>query len=278
MRSHGETMTLRASSTSIHAEPAARSSATSWVEDAASRWLKLRRRKQAGLPELREALGPGRRLTDRRVGRLAFDPAQFAIGDVRVPAGFDHSDRPWTVEADLADPTDVDFHLVGVSVEAAGTSFVVEALAEAGERTVRVESGDGHGLPIGPATFVVAAYRADGSRATSWRSVFVLPGNPLSLSLGPNGSRVIGTWSARGDFIEGSDRSEADIAILEVMAAELDPFAAASAIGAGKKKINWSPLMMTVLARACATSGLLNRSTKFCNPTHSLLRNRRQGE
>ncbi len=182
-------------------------------DDVTRRWLQRRRRQSAGLTDLRAMFGPDRRLTNRILRRLAVEPEQFAIADVRVPDGFVHSERPWAIEVDLVDPVASELHLVSVDVRSGAAGFVVEALAESGERTVRVEAGAAQGLPIGPATFDVSAYRVDGSRATFRRSVFVLPSNPLSLSLGPNGARVTGSWSARGDYVEGQDRFETDLAV-----------------------------------------------------------------
>jgi hypothetical protein len=178
---------------------------------AATAWLKTRRRKNVGIDELRTALG--RRARPALLGRLAVAPEQFGIGNVRVEQGFVHSDRPWQLAVDLVDPTDTDAHLVSVTVTSAIETFVVEAVSDPGARTVIVSGGDRQTLPIGPATFAVSAFRPDGSRATFQRSVFVLPSNPLSLSLGPNGARVTGTWSARGDFIEGQDRFQTDLAV-----------------------------------------------------------------
>jgi hypothetical protein len=179
--------------------------------EAAARWIKVRRRAGAGPAELREALG--RRARPALLRRLALEPNQFAVSDVRVPDGFVHSDRPWQLEVDLVDPLDSTFHLVTVMVHWGDEPFVVEAISEGGARTVSVQGGEAQTLPIGPAVFDVSAYRPDGSRAVFRRSVFVLPSNPLSLSLGPNGARVTGTWSARGDYIEGADRFETDIAV-----------------------------------------------------------------
>jgi len=182
-------------------------------EDATARWMQSRRRKGAGLEALQEAVGQGRRLSARARRRLALEPEQFAIADVRVPDGFVHSDRPWALEVDLVDPVESPLHLVTVDVTSTDSSFTVETLVGPGERTVRVEVDRTRALPIGPATFEVSAYRVDGSKAVFRRSVFVLPSNPLSLSLGPNGARVTGTWSARGDYIEGADRFETDLAV-----------------------------------------------------------------
>ncbi len=181
--------------------------------EVATSWLKVRRRKQAGISELRDSFGPRRRLSRSVERRLALEPHQFAVGDVRIIDGYVLSDRPWSVEVDLVDPADTALHLVSAEVTVRERSFVVEALSQPGERTVRVEMGGERGLPVGPAEIAVSAYRPDGSRALFRRTVFVLPSNPLSLSLGPNGARVTGTWSARGDYVEGQDRFQTDLAV-----------------------------------------------------------------
>lgn len=60
-------------------------------------------------------------------------------------------------------------------------------------------------LPVGPAEFLVALYRLDGAQASFRKTFYVLPSNPLSLSLSPAGATVTGTWSARGAYQSGSD-------------------------------------------------------------------------
>jgi|GEM_PF-3124179 len=92
--------------------------------------------------------------------------------------------------------------LISARVNWQGEPFVVQQRADSSERegALQLNFGEEQTLPVGQAEFEVTLYREDGAAATFRRSVFVLPANPLSLSLGPAGARVTGSWSARGDY------------------------------------------------------------------------------
>src|SRR5205809_690195 len=83
----------------------------------------------------------------------------------------------------------------------------IVALRKKGQLTCQaeIEFDAERTLPVGPAEFCIALYRADGAQASFRRTFFVLPSNPLSLSLSPAGAIVTGTWSARGAYVGSSD-------------------------------------------------------------------------
>lgn len=91
--------------------------------------------------------------------------------------------------------------LVSVRVDWIGEPFVVETLVsssdlEAGH--VDVHFDNRQTLPPGAATFRVSLWNGAGSESKYRISCAVLPSNPFSLGLSPNGDVVTGTWSARG--------------------------------------------------------------------------------
>ena len=92
--------------------------------------------------------------------------------------------------------------LASVTVLWAGQPFTVEkevTAEEAHQGVAVVEFDKQRTLPVGHAQFLVALYRTDGAQASFQKSFWVLPSNPLSLSLSPAGATVTGTWSARGE-------------------------------------------------------------------------------
>jgi hypothetical protein len=99
--------------------------------------------------------------------------------------------------------------LSSVSVSWAGNPFLMQQRVSTQTRdglvTVTVAFDERHSLPVGQAEFFVTLYREDGAAASFRRTIYVLPSNPLSLSLGPAGARVTGSWSARGDYLPASD-------------------------------------------------------------------------
>lgn len=104
--------------------------------------------------------------------------------------------------------------LVRVAVEWAGDTFANELLLE-GEDAARgyvdVPFGEDQTLPVGAASFEVTLYNALGARARFRTTCAVLPSNPFSLDLGPDGAFVTGTWSARG--VRHGDAYDTGIAV-----------------------------------------------------------------
>ena len=117
------------------------------------------------------------------------------------------SDTPFTLVVHHQNGGEAPVVLVSVAVTWAGEPFVVEQLLDGdkGDGRVEVRFGDEQTLPVGPAELVVTIHREDGAQSTFRRGVYVLPANPLALSLGPAGARVTGSWSARGDYLPASD-------------------------------------------------------------------------
>jgi len=118
------------------------------------------------------------------------------------------SDRPFTLRVRFANPADVPAAVVSVTILWAGEPFVVEQEVtneEAQRRYVDVKFDETQTLPVGPAEFRVALYRHDGAQASFHKTLYVLPSNPLALSLSPAGATVTGTWSARGAYQSGPD-------------------------------------------------------------------------
>jgi hypothetical protein len=123
--------------------------------------------------------------------------------------------------------------LISARVNWAGEPFVVQQRAGSDEQegALQLNFGDEQTLPVGQAEFEVTLYREDGAAATFRRSIFVLPGNPLSLSLGPAGARVTGSWSARGDY-----HPENDTFLTEVQITIANGDGAAVAMN---RRVNW---------------------------------------
>jgi hypothetical protein len=118
------------------------------------------------------------------------------------------SDRPFALDVSFQNVGAARVALAAVTVHWAGDPFVVEqrvTQADSRKGLVRVAFDRKRSLPVGQAEFSVVLYREDGAQDTFCRTVFVLPSNPLSLSLAPAGATVTGSWSARGDYQPGSD-------------------------------------------------------------------------
>jgi hypothetical protein len=155
---------------------------------------------------------PDRRLTadlSKVHGRVFYageDPLH--IVDAAPRGGFVLSQRPFALEIEFQNVGESRVVVVAVIVNWAGRPFVVERKvtpADARRGRVMVPFDRRRTLPVGRAEFLVALYRDDGAESTFRRTVYVLPSNPLSLSLSPGGARVTGTWSARGDYHPESD-------------------------------------------------------------------------
>jgi len=130
------------------------------------------------------------------------------IVDVVPRDGFIMSRRPFALEVEFQNVGKARVVVVSVVVAWAGRPFVVEqtvGTAEARRGRVAVRFDLRRTLPVGRAEFRVALYRDDGAQASFRRTVYVLPSNPLSLSLAPAGARVTGSWSARGDYHPEND-------------------------------------------------------------------------
>jgi hypothetical protein len=169
------------------------------------------RRTDDGLSPAR-LLGQSPRLLPqlRRIHGRAFypDEAPLHIVDVIPRDRRVMSDRPFALDIRFQNAGKAPVVIVSVTVLWAGRPFVVEQAvrrpeAKRGVATVRFDRK--RTLPVGTAEFRVALYREDGTQSSFRRTVFVLPSNPLSLSLSPAGARVTGTWSARGDYRPESD-------------------------------------------------------------------------
>jgi hypothetical protein len=131
----------------------------------------------------------------------------FHVTDVEPAGRRVFSGRPFALRVRFQNPGGA-VVLAAVTVHWAGDPFVVEQrlTAQANRRgAVEVRFGPKQTLPVGPATFEVALYRKDGAQASFRKTYYLLPANPLALSLSPGGATVTGTWSARGDYHPEND-------------------------------------------------------------------------
>lgn len=140
------------------------------------------------------------------------DESPLHIVDVAVDRAV-LSERPFSLGVRYQNAGRVPVALASVRVAWAGDPFVLEQEVrgdahegtDANEGTIEVRFDEEHTLPIGRAEFEVTLFREDGAMSSFVRSVYVLPSNPLSLSVDPAGARVTGSWSARGDYQPASD-------------------------------------------------------------------------
>lgn len=154
-----------------------------------------------------------RGVTGARFARLAAGTAlpgedAFHVASVEPAGGHVHSGRPFGLVAAFGGAGESPVVLAAVTVQWRGQPFVVEQEVNNADRkrgSVRIQFDRRRTLPVGVAEFAVALHRADGAVATFRRTIYVLPSNPLSLSLGPAGATVTGTWSARGDHDPATD-------------------------------------------------------------------------
>ena len=188
--------------------------------EAADRIVALRRAQRiSDLQQLLSVAGLPSRTFNRIRGRvlLAGDP-RLHILDVTASDDYIFSRKPFALRVHFANPSDLEVAIVSVAVLWAGESFVVEqelTSEEVQQCHVDVRFDEERSLPVGPAEFHVALYSANGAQGSFQKTFCVLPSNPLSLSLSPAGATVTGTWSARGDYQDGSDTflTECEIAI-----------------------------------------------------------------
>ncbi len=132
----------------------------------------------------------------------------FHITDVRPVGRAVFSDRPFALRIGFQNPDGGAMAVAAVTVLWAGRPFVVERRLPRTAKThgtVEVRFDAKRALPVGPAEFQVALYRSDGAQASFRKTFYVLPSNPLALTLSPAGATVTGTWSARGDYHPEND-------------------------------------------------------------------------
>lgn len=126
---------------------------------------------------------------------------RLAIIDVQPVDGPVMAGRPFDLRVEFAAAAVVPPRLVSVRVDWAGEPFANELLLDAAAAAagyIDVHFDDDQTLPYGAATFTVSLFNAHGALSTFTTTSAVLPTNPFQLSLGPDGSFVTGTWSARG--------------------------------------------------------------------------------
>jgi hypothetical protein len=119
------------------------------------------------------------------------------------------SSQPFVLRVSFVNPAEAPVAIASVTVLWAGAPFVVEQELTTDDRLrgyIDVEFDSDRALPVGRAEFRLAMYRLDGAQASFRKTFYVLPSNPLSLSLSPAGATVTGTWSARGVYESGPDR------------------------------------------------------------------------
>lgn len=161
------------------------------------------------MAELRGAAPAVARALGKARHRLIFAQEQpLAITDVTADPAHLLSDRPFRLEARYINGGDEPIVLISATVRWQGEPFVNEVVVDAEQAAAGVVSlafDRERTLPVGPAEFTVTLYRRDGAAARFVKTFFVLPSNPLSLSLAPAGATVTGTWSAHGDHDPGTD-------------------------------------------------------------------------
>lgn len=152
----------------------------------------------------RPELIPDARLVFARTYREEEAPLHISRVGAKEPIW---SGTPFTMLVEFQNAADSRVVVASVEVSWAGDPFVVEAEVDSPgfDGLATVEFGEEQTLPVGPAEFAVTLYREDGSTSAYRWGAYVLPANPLALSLGPAGARVTGSWSARGDYLPASD-------------------------------------------------------------------------
>ena len=118
------------------------------------------------------------------------------------------SSQPFALEISFQNAGSSPVASASTTVLWAGEPFVVEMLVpekQSVASVVRQDFDRERTLPVGKAEFHVSLFRGDGTQASFRRTIYVLPSNPLSLSVNPAGATVTGTWSARGDYHPEND-------------------------------------------------------------------------
>ena len=166
---------------------------------------------------LKEIRGLSKTALHRLKHRLLFDDDRgIYIDDVTAEDSYVFSDRPFRLKVQFKNQGEGSAALASVTVLWSGQSFTVEkelTAEEAQQGVAIVDFSKLRTLPVGHVQFMVALYRTDGAQASFQKSFWVLPSNPLSLSLSPAGATVTGTWSARGDYVEASDRFVTEVTV-----------------------------------------------------------------
>lgn len=163
----------------------------------------------SNLEQLRSIKALPARTFEHIKGKVLFaGDLRLHILDVTAQDEYIFSHKPFALHVHYANPSELPAAIVSVTVLWAGEPFVVEqelTPEEVQRDRVDVEFDEERTLPVGPVEFRVALYRLDGAQASFRKTFYVLPSNPLSLSLSPAGATVTGTWSARGALQGGSD-------------------------------------------------------------------------
>ncbi|MFY9965975.1 MAG: helix-hairpin-helix domain-containing protein [Nitrososphaeraceae archaeon] len=137
------------------------------------------------------------------------------ILNVTVEDNFVYSDMPFKLNIQYFNGSKLPVAIVSAHVMWAGEPFDIEQELEVSNRgRAYIQFNSEQTLPVGISEFSIRLYRSDGREANFRKSVYVLPSNPLSLSLAPAGATVTGTWSARGTY-QASDTylTECDVII-----------------------------------------------------------------
>ena len=137
------------------------------------------------------------------------------ILNVTIQDTFVYSDRPFKLNIEYFNGSKQPVALVAARVTWAGEPFSIEQeIKDSHKGTVSIEFESEQTLPVGHSEFSIRLHRSDGAEANFQKSVYVLPSNPLSLSLSPAGATVTGTWSARGTHQASSDTYLTEIDVI----------------------------------------------------------------
>jgi hypothetical protein len=151
-----------------------------------------------------------------RLRRLAIfgEETRLAITDLAPAEGKVMSNKPFAMRVHfVASPLNPP-RMVSVQAEWLGDPFVTEQWITPANLVagyVDVRFGEDQTLPACATTFRASIWNASGSQASFRTTCAVLPSNPFSLSVGPNGDFVTGTWSARG--VRHGDAYDTGIAV-----------------------------------------------------------------
>lgn len=212
--------------------------------------------------------GLSKRSTERLRTRLLLSgDTGIYISDVTVRDRFLFSNTAFELTAAFVNRSASPAAILSVTVLWNGEPFVVEKEvtkeeAERGETSLIFD--EHRTLPVGQAEFLVVLYRADGAQATFRKTYWVLPSNPLSLSLSPAGATVTGTWSARGEFQPGPDRFLTQVTIT-IANGDANP------VGMNRN-VQWSFWDGPVGSGTRIESGSFNWSSGISVPAHGVWR------
>ena len=134
--------------------------------------------------------------------------ASLCVLDVTSVQDYIYSHQPFILRIRFANPSEERVAVASATVLWGGQSFLVEkeiTETQSREGVIEIDFDEQRTLPVGPAQFLIALYRIDGAQASFRKTFYILPHNPISLSLSPAGATVTGTWSARGAYQPPSD-------------------------------------------------------------------------